>query len=161
MMIEIKQGKQRDVFRTINGHKLYLDFFASFAFLAVRQEDLTAKFAKSAKDMYKLVWLGLLALIITSGCSSKQAVPAESIKVLAAVRTAVSLKSEKQIERCREAVKAEMEKGRMSEGLVRELESVFALTDDGKWEQADKAIVKIQSRYKPVQAMEHGHSCEH
>jgi len=111
------------------------------------------------------ILLGMFALLLmlplTAGCSSKQAVPAENIKVLAAIRTAVSLKSEKQIERCRETVKAETEQGRMTEGLVRELESVFALTDDGNWEQAEKAIMQIQSRYKPVQATEHGHSHGH
>ena len=102
--------------------------------------------------------VSLASLLCMTGCSKKSAVPAESIKVLAAVRTAVSIQSSKQIERCRDIVAAEAEQGRMTEKLAKELESVFELTDNGAWQQAEKKIMGIQNRYKPDQPAVHQHS---
>ena len=85
----------------------------------------------------------------------------ESIRILAAVRTAVSIQSQRQIDRCRETVQAEVEQGRMSEKLAQELESIFELAANGNWQQAENEILKIQGRYKPDQAAAHQHAGEH
>jgi hypothetical protein len=113
------------------------------------------------KMAHPFIQLGMLVLLATTwmimGCSTKTAVPAENIKILAAVRTAVSFQSKKQIDRCRETIRTEVEQGRMSEKLAQELESVFELTDNDQWQQAEKKIINIQERHKPEQPI----SCLH
>ena len=105
--------------------------------------------------------LGLSAmLLIAAGCS-KKTVPADNIKILAAVRTAVSIQSQKQIDRCQVTVKTEQEQGRLSAELARELESVFTLGNNGQWRQAETKILKIQQRYKPDPATVNPHSHDH
>ena len=101
-----------------------------------------------------------VAALMVAGCAQK-AVPVENLRVLAAVRTAVSIQSGKQIDRCRETVAGELEQGRISGQLAGELEAVFQLADGGEWQQAEKLILKIQGRYKPDQTTVSGHSHNH
>jgi hypothetical protein len=113
-------------------------------------------------QQYKILVL-LVILLIVVGCSRKAAVPAENIRFLAAVRTAVSFKSQKLIDNYRETVQVDVEQGKMSEKLAKELESVFELADQGEWQQAEKQIMKIQDRYKPDPATVSrcSHGCVH
>jgi hypothetical protein len=98
--------------------------------------------------------IGLILMLIIliagflTGCSKKPT-PIENIRILAAVRTAVSIQSPKQIEHCRNLVNEEIREGRLPAKLEKELSSVFELAGKQEWQQAEKQIIKIQERYKP------------
>jgi hypothetical protein len=83
-----------------------------------------------------------------TGCSKKPT-SVENIRILTAVRTAVSIQSPKQVEHCRNLVGAEVGEGLLSAELEKELSSVFELAGKQEWLQAEKRIIKIQERYKP------------
>lgn len=114
--------------------------------------------------MYKpLTCFIMIAIFVTlsiTGCA-KKVVPVENIRVLAAIRTAMSIQSEKQVDNCRSLVKSEVEEGKISPELAKELDAVFELADQKQWNDAEKRIIKIQERYKPDSSTVHDHSHDH
>ena len=105
-------------------------------------------------------WLLMLITLLAAGCS-KTAVPVENIKVLAAVRTAISIQSDKQVTKSRSLVETEVAEGRISPELGKELGSVFELAAKKQWADAEKKIIKIQEKYKPDPSTLHDHSHDH
>ena len=105
-------------------------------------------------------WFFAFIALLVSGCS-KTVVPVENIKVLAAVRTAVSIQSDKQVAKSRSLVETEIAEGRISPELGKELNSVFELAEKKQWVDAEKKIIKIQERHKPDPSSLHDHSHDH
>ena len=105
-------------------------------------------------------WILMFIAPLLTGCS-KKTVPVENIKVLAAVRTAVSIQSDKQVAKSRDLVEMEISEGRISPELGKELDSVFELAEKKQWADAEKMIIKIQERYKPDPSTLHDHSHDH
>ncbi|MDO4586676.1 MAG: hypothetical protein Q4C95_05180 [Planctomycetia bacterium] len=66
---------------------------------------------------------------------------------MAAIKTAVSIKSDKQVESCRKTIEQEVQNNGISLHLKEELLSVLQLAENGEWKQAEEKIREIQKRY--------------
>ena len=98
----------------------------------------------------------VLSLLCISGCS-RESVSVENIKLFAAVRTAVSMESPQQIERCRSLMETESSAGRLPRKLAEELGQILAMADEKKWKDAETKIIRLQEHCKP----ESTECCEH
>lgn len=90
----------------------------------------------------------LVAIVLAfyPGCS-KEEIPANNIVVLAAMKTGISIQSTKQLNVCRENIEKESKQGNISSELKKELLEIIQLAEAGKWNVAEKQIVKLQRRY--------------
>ncbi|MDO5554564.1 MAG: hypothetical protein Q4G68_12470 [Planctomycetia bacterium] len=87
-----------------------------------------------------------VALLIGMGCAKKE-VPMDHIKLLAAVKTAVAIKSEKQLNNCRTEIDNDVQNNKMTGDMASQLKKVLDLAAEEQWAKAEEAIIKIQKKY--------------
>ena len=89
----------------------------------------------------------LLLIIFVTGCVKETEVPLKNIQLLAAIRTAVSIESTEQLEKCHSTLQAEKDANNIPLALQEELKLVIELGTKGEWKDAQEKIQSIQKRY--------------
>lgn len=115
------------------------------------------------------VYMIVIAVFVAvcSGCA-KEEIPVNSIKLLAAIKTGISIESSKQLATCRENVVQDAKLGNISSELEKELLDIIQLAEKGNWSEAEKRIIKIQKQCTlnpeenhPGHDHNHGHDSHH
>ena len=95
------------------------------------------------------------------GCSKTEE-PPENLKLLAALRTAISSQNAEWLAQTETAVDEATEKGELSEETEAAVREILALASDGEWEEAEKEIIRLQESRRPAaNAAVTAHSHDH
>jgi hypothetical protein len=94
-------------------------------------------------------WVALALLLLVAGCSSyPAATSAESLKLVAALRTACAGKLEANLARIEKQAIQAHEQGKLSPAERDALARIVQLAREGRWEQAEAACLAFQKAQK-------------
>ncbi len=99
----------------------------------------------------KYVTMVAVLLVFLSGMPGcgKTEEPPENLKLLAALRTAISSRNTDWLAQTQTAVDEAAEKGELSEEMEASVREILALATDGEWEEAEEEIIQLQESRRP------------
>lgn len=113
-----------------------------------------------------LGFAGLLLAVSLSGCGEAKVAP-HNLRLTMSLRTAVSARNAEWLDANVALIQQRRAAGEMGDEEHEAFQAIVALAHEGKWEEAEKAVVRLQKAQRPEppspdrQQLAHDHAHDH
>ena len=102
----------------------------------------------------------VLLMLACTACSRKEE-PPQNIRLMAALRTAVSARNAQWLAETKTAFQKAVDKGQVSDDTAESFRAIFETAESGDWAKAEKQTIKLQKSRRPTATCTADHAHAH